>query len=52
VSIAGGEGQRADHYSVQVEIDTSEPDFDIPFVGDDLSLADALAVFDRYRHRA
>ena len=39
-------------YSVQVEVDMTEPDCDIPFIGDDLSLDEVLTVLDRYSHHA
>ena len=46
--IVGGAGQSADRYSVQVELDVSEPDFDIPLIEEGLSLEEVLLVFAEY----
>jgi hypothetical protein len=36
-----------------VEVDIYEPDFDVPFVGDNLSLEEVLDVLERFaRHSA
>lgn len=48
--VADGEGQSADRYSVQVEFDIREPDFDIPLIKENLSLEDVLMVFAEYKN--
>lgn len=46
--VAGGPGQAEDRYSVQVEVNPSEQDFDIPLVAENLTLDDVLDVFAEY----
>jgi hypothetical protein len=50
--VAGGEGQAPDRYSVQVEFDIREPDFEIPLIKENLSLEEVLMVFTEYRNYA
>ena len=50
--VATATGSNIPRYSVQVEVDMTEPDCDIPFIGDDLSLDEVLTVLGRYCHHA
>ena len=50
--VATATGSNIPRYSVQVEVDMTEPDCDIAFIGDDLSLDEVLTVLGRYSHHA
>ncbi len=43
------QGPRQGRYSIQVETNCGEPNFDIPLVKDNLSIEEVLSVFARYQ---
>lgn len=46
--IAPCSGQAQGTYSVQIEVDVDQPDFDIPYAGDELSLEAVLKLFGQF----